>query len=143
MSYDLAVFDPRLELRDRTSFEAWYDERTEWEDGLNYDNPENASTALRAWFHEIRQTFRPINGPLSRDGAGEKVGDRFADYTIARDIIYVAFSWDDAEFAHAKVKELAAKHGVGFLDASSMDGAAWFPASESSLELVHFAPEAE
>jgi hypothetical protein len=143
MSYDLAVFDPRPELRDRTVFEDWYDQRTEWEDGLDYNNPENASPRLKAWFHEVRQTFEPMNGPLSRNEAGENEEDRLADYSIAQDIIYVAFSWRDAELAHSKVKELAEKHGVGFLDASSMDGAAWFPTSDGSLELVHLAPEAE
>lgn len=142
MSYDLAVFDPRDELRDRTNFDGWYDARIEWDDGLDYNNPANASTRLQAWFHDIRKTFEPMNGPLSRNEAGEQEEDRLADYVIAQDIIYIAFSWSDAELAHAKVKELAAKHAVGFLDASSMDGAAWFPASSGTLELVHTAPEA-
>jgi hypothetical protein len=143
MSYDLAVFDPKPELKHRTEFDNWYDERTEWEDEIDYNNPENTSPRLQAWFHEIRKTFEPMNGPLSRADAGEKEEDRLADYTIARDIIYVAFSWSDAELAHAKVKELSAKHAVGFLDASSMDGAAWFPTASGNLELVHVAPEAE
>ncbi|MFY7916623.1 MAG: hypothetical protein ACOVPA_18370 [Rubrivivax sp.] len=143
MSYDLAVFDPTPQLKNRDHFEAWYDERTEWEDDLDYNNPENASPGLRAWFHDIRQIFEPMNGPLSSNKAGESEEDHVADYSIGRDIIYVAFSWADAELAHAKVMELAARHRVGFLDASSMDGAAWFPAANGELELIHTSPEVD
>jgi hypothetical protein len=139
MSYDLAVFDPRPELRDRATFEEWYDVRTEWEDDLDFNQPANATPALQAWFHDIRQTFAPMNGPLASDDVGTKDDELIADYTICTDLIYVTFSWGDAETAYAKVKELAAKHQVGFLDASGDEGAAWYPADSSSLEVVHVA----
>jgi hypothetical protein len=47
MSYDLVVFDPRAELRDRAVFMAWYDARTEGGDGLDYNEPANATPALQ------------------------------------------------------------------------------------------------
>jgi hypothetical protein len=143
MSYDLAVFDPRSELREREIFERWYDERSEWEDGLNYNEPSNATPRLQAWFHELRQTFVPMNGPLSPKESEATGAERFADYTISTDLVYVAFSWSAAEEAHALCKELAQKHGVGFLDASSFDGAAWFPTKGGGIELVHTAPESD
>jgi hypothetical protein len=64
---------------------------------LNYNDPGNATPELQAWFHEIRQTFVPMNGPLAPDDVGEKEGELAADYTICRDLIYVTFSWGDAE----------------------------------------------
>jgi hypothetical protein len=143
MSYDLAVFDPRQELRDRDAFEDWYDQRTEWEDELDYNQPTNASPALQAWFHDIRQKFGPLNGPFAADDAGEREGEHVADYSISTDIIYVTFSWGDVELAYTTVLELAEKHGVGFLDASGAEGAAWFPGKGGRLEVAHKASEAQ
>lgn len=137
MSYDLAVFDPRPELRDRAQFEQWYDVTSEWEDNLDYNNPANATPALQAWFHEMRQTFIPMNGPFAPEDVGMKEDELAADYTFAKDLIYVTFSWGDVEIAYEKVKELAGKHGVGFLDASGEDGAAWFPGQDGALVVVH------
>jgi|SRR6266404_1911248 len=34
MSYDLAVFDPRDDLRECSVFLAWYEERTSWSGGI-------------------------------------------------------------------------------------------------------------
>jgi len=140
MSYDLAVFDPRKELRDRGEFENWYDERTEWEDDLDFNEPSNATPALQAWFHEMRLTFKPMNGPLAPEEPGSTAGELIADYTICTDLIYVAFSWGDVEKAYELCLELARKHQVGFLDASGEEGAAWFPSGDGSLEIVHRAP---
>jgi hypothetical protein len=92
---------------------------------------------LQAWFHEIRQTFVPMNGPLAPEYPGETEGELVADYTICNDLIYVAFSWSDAERAYERCIELAQKHGVGFLDASGDEGAAWFPSASGTLEIVH------
>jgi len=141
MSYDLAVFDPRPELRLRAAFESWYDERTEWEDDLDYNQPSNATPALQAWFDEIRQKFVPMNGPLAPDDVGTREDELVADYTICKDLIYIAFSWGDAEAAYEMAKQLAAKHKVGFLDASGDEGAAWFPCAGDSLEVIHVAAE--
>ncbi|MGM9486689.1 hypothetical protein [Ideonella sp. YS5] len=143
MSYDLAVFDPRAELRRREAFEDWYDERTEWEDELDYNDPANASPALQDWFDEMRQLFTPLNGPFAASDAGEGPLDKVADYGIGPDIIYVAFSWSCAEEAYEHCKRLAEKHGVGFLDASGAEGAAWFPSAEGRLQVVHVAPSGE
>ncbi|QTN21545.1 hypothetical protein HZ992_15290 [Rhizobacter sp. AJA081-3] len=143
MSYDLAVFDPKAELRDRARFEEWYDMRTEWEDDLDYNNPSNATPALQAWFHEMRQVFAPMNGPHSSDDVGMNDDELLADYSIANDLIYVTFSWGNAEAAYLKTKELAEGRGVGFLDASGDEGAAWFPGQGASLVVVHVAPQSD
>lgn len=49
------------------------------------------------------------------------------DYSIGRDVIYVAFSWSLAEQAYEKMKTLAEKHAVGFFDASCDEGDILFP----------------
>jgi hypothetical protein len=63
MSYDLAVFDPRKELRERSAFLKWYHERTSWSDGLDYFDPGNATPAMQAWYRDLISTFPPLNGP--------------------------------------------------------------------------------
>jgi hypothetical protein len=137
LSYDLAVFEPRPELRYREAFESWYDATEEYgEDGSNND-PAQATAPLQAWFHEMREHFVPLNGPFALDDLNDPRQDKAADYNFGPDLIYVTFSWGQAEEAYGKCLELAAKHGVGFLDASGADGAAWFPSSSGALEIAH------
>lgn len=137
MSYDLAVFEPRDELRSRTTFDAWYDETTDWDDKVDYNDPNNARGALRAWFDEMIQTFPPMNGPLALSIEQLSRGAAAADYGIARDLIYLGFSWSQVELAYETCFALAEKHGVGFLDASGDEGAAWFPGANGQLQIVH------
>lgn len=134
MSYDLAVFDPQPQLRDRAAFMSWYDTRTEWADGLDYNEPSNASAALQRWFQEIIVTFPPLNGRL-RPG-DFATNEWTADYSIASDLICVAFPSSKSGPAHEVTRHLASKHGVGFFDASG-DGGAWFPTVGGTLELAH------
>ena len=141
MSYDLAVFDPRQELRDPQVFYRWYDERTEWEDDLDYNDPSNLSAALRAWFDEIRAIFPPMNGPHAARSTDNEASENTADFTLANDIVYVAFRWPQAEIAYETCIRLAERHGVGFLDASGNEGAAWFPNENGSLEVLHTAED--
>lgn len=61
MSYDLAVFVPRADLRDRHAFEEWWDVADEYEGDTN--DPTRAAPALQTWFHEMRKTYEPLNGP--------------------------------------------------------------------------------
>lgn len=134
MSYDLAVFDPKPELRDRASFMSWYDARTAWADGLDYNEPLNASLALQAWFREMTETFPPLNGRLRPPDFASS--EWTADYSIARDLICVAFPSSKGGPAYEMTRRLAATHRVGFFDASG-DGGAWFPSSHGTLELAH------
>lgn len=136
MSYDLAVFDPRPELRDPKKFYPWYDERTEWGEELDYNSPANLTPALGRWFEEMAKSFPPMNGPLAYQGDDEDIQSAQADYSLGRDIIYVAFSWSKADDAYEACRKLAEKHGVGFLDASG-EGAAWFPDGSGKLQVVH------
>lgn len=139
MSYDLAVFDPRTELRDRKTFLKWYRSRTRWLDGLDYNEPANATLPLRAWFQDMIAVFPPLNGPLRPPLEDEDRRAWAVDYSICADLIYMAFPPSKGFFAYERVTALAAKHAVGFFDVSG-DGSAWFPGPAGGLELLH-APE--
>lgn len=139
MSYDLAVFDPRPELRDARQFRSWYEQSTEWSGELDYDSPEKLTPGLKRWFEEMAVAFPPLNGPLAYEGDDEGVRSAQADYTLGRDIIYAAFGWSKADEAYEACLRLAEKHGVGFLDVSGEQGAAWFPDASGALQVVHAA----
>lgn len=130
MSYDLMVFDTIAAPRDRTRFLAWYKKQSEWEESHGYNNPEIPPPALKKWFCEIIKTFPPMNGPLASDDPDDP---KVTDYSIGRSVIYGAFAWSEAEAAYKHVKELAAKYGVGFFDASGNDADIWWPVPEWKL----------
>jgi|ERR1700678_1967743 len=136
MSYDLMVFEPTAEFRDRSTFMHWYESRTTWSDGLDYSNASNATAALQAWYREMTAIFPPsFNASVQAD-----TDDRhwITEYVIAKDLIYAAFRWDRASMAYETVRRLAAKHGVGFFDASGEGSRVWFPsANGTTLDLVH------
>ena len=118
------VFDPDVAPRDREGFVRWYDTQTEWAEGHSYDDPRVTAPALANWFAEISQTFPPMNGPFASD---DYDNPRVTDYSIGRSVIYAAFAWSQADAAFEAVDRLAAKHGVGFFDASSEQGDIRFP----------------
>jgi hypothetical protein len=124
MSYDLMVFRKEAAPKTRTDFMKWYEDQTEWTEEHSYDDPANTSPELRNWFMEMIQTFPAMNGPFaSEDDDNLNV----SDYSIGKDVIYVAFAWSLAEQAYNKMVELAEKHGVGFFDVSSDNGDILFP----------------
>jgi hypothetical protein len=139
MSYDLAVFEPRAELRNPEVFDEWYEKRGEWiEEGIDgYDcgDPAHATQALRDWFAEMILLFPPMNGPLAADIDDDDAVERAADYSIYPDLIYVSFGWSQAEEACEACVRLAEKHGVGFFDITT--GGVYFPDATGKLALAH------
>lgn len=75
MSFDLLVFDPELvQHRDSAPFIEWFDELTEWDDAVDYNDPATASPRLQssellarlqntALVFSIRRTERSICRP--------------------------------------------------------------------------------
>ncbi len=121
MSYDLLVFDPHSAPRDRAAFLEWWELTAQWTEGHSYDDPEITTPELRAYYNDLRATFRNLNGPGSpTDEELEIPGvvDRLTDYSIGYQVIYAAFPWSEAEVAYPLVRDLAVKHRVGFFDAS-------------------------
>lgn len=124
MSFDLMVFDPDVAPRGRAAFMDWYAQQTEWSEDHRYDDPAVASPALQRWLADMVQHFPPLNGPLADPAAD---GPEVTDHCIGRHVIYSAFAWSMADQAHATMRELAIKHGVGFFHASDDPGEILFP----------------
>lgn len=136
MSYDLMVFAPEQAPTEREGFLDWYDEQSEWEEEHSYDNPAVSTPALRAWFTEMIQSYPAMNGPLSSPSLPEDEST-LTDYSVGRSVIYAAFAWSKAEQAYDTMFKLAAKHGVGFFNASSDHAEVWLPDGKGGLSLAH------
>lgn len=124
MSYDLMVFRKEAAPKTRADFMKWYQEQTKWKEEHDYNDPANTSIELRNWFMEMIQTFPAMNGLFASEDADNP---NISDYSIGKDVIYVAFAWSLAEQAYNKMLELAEKHEVGFFDVSSDNGDILFP----------------
>ncbi len=118
------VFDPASAPRDRERFLRWFEQQSEWQESHRYNNPEIPVAALKLWFRDIIKTFPPMNGPLAR---GDFDDPKITDYSLGHSVIYAAFAWSEAATAYKYVKELAAKHEVGFFDVSGNEGDIWWP----------------
>jgi hypothetical protein len=105
MSYDLAMFQPRTELRNRPAFLAWYEDRTSWNGRLDYSKLPNVTAASQAWYRKMIKTFPPLNGP----NQPEDVALCAADYSVGLDIIYVAFSGERGAGAYETMFRLASR----------------------------------
>ena len=124
MSYDLMVFNKAAAPRSRAEFMKWYEAQTEWKEEHDYADPANTSPELRNWYMEMLHTFPPMNGPFASE---DDEGSNVSDYTVGRDVIYVAFAWSVADEAYKTMRELAEKHAVGFFDVSRDKGDILFP----------------
>jgi hypothetical protein len=124
MSYDLMVFKGDIAPTAKNDFIKWYETQTNWQNGYDYNSPDNSSGKLRDWFNEIIKTFPPMNGPLANDGFDNP---NLSDYTIAPGFICVSFSWEAAEKARATSIELAKKYKLGIFDSSSTNGDIYYP----------------
>jgi hypothetical protein len=136
MSYDLLVFAADRTPKEREDFLEWWDETSEWSEDHGYDDPKVSTPELRAWFMEMIETFPAMNGPFSSEELPEDESSA-TDYSVGIDAIYAAFSWSKAEEAYEHMFKLAAKHRLGFFDASSETAAVWLPDGKGGLALAH------
>ena len=126
MSFDLLIFDPQLvEYREPAAFLEWYDDLTEWEDGVDYYDPAPASAPLQSWFHEMRIDYPPMNGPFAP--SLDEI-DRAQDYSIAPDSIYASFSYSAGVKVVEQAFDEAAKRSLGIFD--PQDGTVYLPAPD-------------
>ncbi|MFC4931594.1 hypothetical protein [Massilia sp. GCM10023247] len=136
MSYDLMVFSLDNVPTGRSEFLEWFDAQTEGGEDHSYNDPGVTAQPLRDLFNDLISTFPPMNGPYAVGDLPEDTAS-LADYNIGKNFIYIAFSWDKADEAYAKLHDLSAKHKVGFFDVSSDTGAVWMPGSDGELKLAH------
>jgi len=128
MSFDMMVFESSAAPRDQSSFMEWYAQQTEWTEDHSYDDPGVSSPALQRWFAEMAERFPPLNGPAANPDA-DPDNPNLTDHCIGRTVIYTAFRWSVAEEAHATMRPLAIKHGVGFFHASEDPGEILIPST--------------
>lgn len=137
MSYDLMVFNPKTAPRSETSFIAWYESQVAWKEDHSYNDPKVSATQLQHWFMEMIIEFPALNGPHAPSDILERIDEEnITDYCFGRDVIYSTFRWSVAEKAYPIMFDMAAKHGVGFFDASG-DGSILFPNGNGKLELIN------
>lgn len=120
MSYDLMVFDKRNRFRNKDDFFTWYKKLVQWSDNIDYNDYRHSTCELQRFFLEMKDIVPPLNGEFSP--SDEELGQgeyQEADYCIARDAIYMAFSWSDGHLIHPIVKEKAREHDVAFFDITS------------------------
>ncbi len=120
------VFEPEAAPKQHEEFIAWCTEQTESVEGTADGDPSMTSERLRNWFSEIIATFPPLNGPFAGAELPEDEA-RATDYEIRKESIYLCFRWSKMAMAYQTVFDLAAKHGVGFFNASSDNGEVWLP----------------
>jgi hypothetical protein len=136
MSYDLLVFEPGKAPKERGAFLSWWEDTAEWSEGHSYDDPKVSTPRLRDWFLEMIESYPALNGPFSSREFPEDEAT-VTDYSVGKDAIYAAFAWSKAEAAYAQVFSLAAKHQLGFFDASSDASAVWLPDGRGGLKMEH------
>jgi hypothetical protein len=120
MSLDLTLFNKNVAPKNKKEFLEWFHETTNWEDDLDYNDPENASADLKAALMEIIESFPPMNGPLAPTDEeideDEELESRMIDYSISKDLIYASIAWSQAEEAAMLFYEVAQKYGIGLFD---------------------------
>lgn len=119
MSYDVLVLDKHKRFKTGEEFLKWYDQVTEWQEDIDYNDYRHATPSLQSWFLEMKDIARPMNGEFAPPDDEFDSGDyKEADYGIARECIYAAFAWSDAERVYPLIKELAKKYDVAYYDVS-------------------------
>ena len=132
MSYDLMVFKTKSAPNTEVEFKDWYHEQTKWSEGHSYDDPENTCAELKDWFLEMIKIFPAMNGPYAKPDVNDK-DDRVTDYCIGRDLIYICFSWSEADEAYNNTIQFAKKYQLGFFEVSSGNGDVLVPSGNGDL----------
>lgn len=119
MSYDLMVFDKHKRYSTCEEFLEWYNNQMCSMEMVDTNDYRHAISNLQSWFLEMKDIVRPLNGVFAASDEEMDSGDFFeADYCIAKDFIYVAFAWSDAERVFSLVKDMSLKHDVALYDVS-------------------------
>jgi hypothetical protein len=115
MSYDLFAFAPERAPADDVSLLAWFEEQAEWSEPHSYADAAVTTPALRAFYHELIDTYPPLNGP---DAPEFDDHIEFASYSIGYSIVYVGFGWPVATQARELFLNLGTKHKVSICEIS-------------------------
>ena len=113
------IIDRHPRFKNSKEFLEWYDGVTQWNDDLDYNDYEHATPHLKDWFLKMKDIVPPLNGKYapSDDDLGNGRYQE-ADYTIARDGIYMALAYSDADEVKAIAFDLAEKNNLSYFDIS-------------------------
>lgn len=134
MSYDLMVFDPAAAPAGRDAFMEWYDRQTEWEEDHDYQDPTVSAPILQAWMAEMVLQLPSWD---QIDDEDQYDGPNASEYNTGKSIIYIAFSWSNAELAHELTFQLAKKHRLGFFDIGAPGADVWMPTPDGGYAVAH------
>jgi hypothetical protein len=113
------VFEPSAAPHERQKFLEWYRLQTKWSEDHSYNDPIVSTPSLQEYFRDITNIFPAMNGPFGSDDVDNP---KVTDHCVGRNVIYSAFAWSCAEQAYTVVRQLAAKHRIGFFDVSAENG---------------------
>ena len=127
MSFDLIFFIATAAPQNADDFDEWLDA----EDETAMIDPKDLSTALKAWYDELKVSYPPLNGPDAP--SDDNLDDpNIIDYYFCSDRIGTAITFSASEKAVEDLLAAAGKHGVGVFD--PQDGSVYFPDSSGRLE---------
>ena len=119
MSLELMVFVPDSAPTDPDDFFDWFDEQTEWDEDHSYRDAKVAAPPLQAWFKAVSAKF-PVLGV-------KRQTEYDTEYSIGREMIHAVFPRGSDEAVRELVFDQASIHRLGVFEASSEDGAIWWP----------------
>ena len=119
MSYDIMIIDRRPRFNNSKEFLKWYDDVLQWNEDLDYNDPEHATQRLKDWFMKMKDIVPPLNGKFAPNENDSGNGEyQEADYSIDRDSIYMALSYSDADEVKALAFGLAKEYNLSYFDVS-------------------------
>lgn len=126
MSYDICVYNKKRAPKSVDGFHKWFGDNTNWNSNSDYDDISIASKELQDWYKYMLCYFPAMNGRDAKKSSEDYAttngvdidvaADNSADYSINTDIIYVAFSYSQAENAYKLGADKAKELGLGFYD---------------------------
>lgn len=122
MSYYIMIIDHQPQFKDGKEFYTWYNNVTQWNDTIDYNDYHHTTNSLQQWFLEMKDVVRPLNGEFAPSDDELETGEYLeADYSIGKDFIYVALAWTDCEKTSKKAFELARNYKLSYYDVSGDD----------------------
>lgn len=109
------IIDRHPRFKDSKEFLEWYDDVIEWKEDLDYDDCEHATPRLKEWYMKMKDIVRPMNGKYAlSDEEIDRCLD--ADYCIAREGIYMAMGYSEADKICEIAFKLAKEYGLSYYD---------------------------
>ena len=125
MSFDLFVFEKREEIKTSLDVFAYQEEFTEYKENKDYESLDGCSDVISCWAKKMFEKFPPISGkyalPDEITYATEDSENHLTDYSLGKNGVYCAFSYNVEDEALEFVKSIADEYGVGIYNLQSND----------------------